>query len=315
MKSFITLYVCVILASCSPIYRSIDIDVRIPVQNTIDSIENKSFAVYIPFSGTTQEHRQEHAFTLQFALGMASRIEQELGLSENAVYVYNHYPEKDSVYTMEYIQSLSRQADSDIVILIDSMSFFRSKGERKDSDKSATTSLNGANYMVSEALGGKISVYDGVKANVITQVNLKDTIISYHSRILSEEECNSITAKMIMPAMGEYVAGNFFVQWQPDYRQLFVYPGSVWRKAFSHAEKFEWEKAIELWKPELYHIDTLRAACAAVNIAVGCEMLDRLELALEWLDVAEKISDTDKLSLDNYKQLLEQKIRKKKVGL
>ena len=117
---------------------------------------------------------------------------------------------------------------------------------------------------------------------------------------------------MVAPRVGTDIAARFFPSWVTEYRYLYVYDYSLlWKIAYEHAQAFEWDEAIGIWLTEADSKNKYRAACAAVNIAVGCEMTGRPDLALEWLATAEKIYDPQKLGLNNYKLRLKQEIEKR----
>ncbi|NTV19427.1 MAG: hypothetical protein HGA83_08365, partial [Bacteroidales bacterium] len=66
------------------------------------------------------------------------------------------------------------------------------------------------------------------------------------------------------------------------------YENSAWRKAHSLAMNFQWKEAIDIWMEDASSPDNVKASCAAFNIAVACEMLEKYDLAIEWLDYAKK---------------------------
>ena len=323
-KSIHLLCMCIILVSCSPAFNSIVIDIRQPAVNPID-FENKSIALFISVNGIGIESQLDYIQKFYLASGIAAKIEEELKLSTGAVYIYSHYPARDSLfstdYSFEYIQSLSMQADSDIVMLIDSINISDSETVKSD-PFFESNSPNNDSYRWKQnrsLLTSKIGVYDGITTDIIAQLNYRDSV--YWDIVGKDMLLNASSAeqyltpdalKVIMDEVGRDIGDRFFAQWMPEYRYLFVYNNSAWRKAFRYAEAFEWDKAIDIWATELGHEDRYRAACAAINIITGCEMTDRPELALEWLEAAEQIYDPEKLGLQNYRLRLKQEIEKKR---
>ena len=61
------------------------------------------------------------------------------------------------------------------------------------------------------------------------------------------------------------------------------------RKASDHVEQNQWEKAIELWTNSFRSTNKELARRAAFNIAFACEMLGKIDLAIEWLQRAQDI--------------------------
>ena len=301
----------ILVSSCSPIIYDIAVDIRRPAETAVN-MEEKSIAIYVDPYERENSTVRDSILNVSFASGIASRLEEYLALSEEAVYIYNHYPSRDSLPSMEYIQSLSRQADSDIVILVDSVSI----SDFSLLENVALTASHDVQYMYA-LFESKISVYDGVTAETIAKVNQKDTVYwellsRTDLRIASSPEGITRVISLVAPKVGADVASRFFPKWVTEYRYLYIYGGASWNRAYNYAQAFEWDKAIEIWLAEVGRDDKYRAACAAVNIAVGCEMTDRPELALEWLESAEKLHDPQRLGLSSYKLRLTQEIEKRK---
>ena len=308
-------YICTMSLSCSPVLSSIAIDTKEPAVLAIDNIENKSVAVYVSINGIDTERMVDSLLAVNFASGMAIKIEEALGLSGGGVYIYSHYPPKDTSLSMEYIQSLSRQADSDMVILIDSVNI--SDFSVIDSDR---VHDNYIATIASALLNSAVNIYDGITSDLIYSMNYRDTVFwksigSVDYSKLSDAQRSVAVSGSVISNFGYEIASLFFAEWTTEYRDIYVYPSTAWGRAFRYAEEFEWEKAIEIWESELSHKNKYRVACAAINIASGCEMTDRPELALEWLTAAERVYNPKKLSLDEFKRRLEREIEKKKAGL
>ena len=321
----------ILLFSCSPSLYEIAVDIRESARIPLN-IDEKSIAVYVAvddFSGDAQKD-----FLL--ASGIASKLEEELELSKGAVYIYTHYPPKDSALSMEYIQSLSRQADSDIIFLIDSVSVFDTKVLENHlpsiergiyilesiSGEDVEVTITGRNmYNVSTLFNSRIDVYDGVTAENLATLNQRDSIywamyLPKNTKELPSQERIYKIVSEIIPDIGEDVASRFFPSWKTEYRNIYRYGGDAsWRKAFNYAIAFDWDSAIKLWTAYIdeNNWEGYSAACASINIAVGCEMTDRSELALEWLNTAEQIHELKKVTLDSYRLRLKQEIEKREM--
>ena len=300
----------ILTASCSPSLYELAVDVRQPASVSIANIEDKSIAVYVAAEETSAEE-DDASLPIRFASGLAAGFEKNLGLEEGAVYVYNHYPERGaSPYVMDYIQSLSRQADSDMLILVENVQV----SDFTLMDNIAATSQS-VQYMHA-LFESNFSVYDGITAEQITQKTIKDTVylevLSNNSTTRSSRTGGvEVAVNAIASRIGGDVADIFFTGWKRESRYLYVY-NSLWRSAFNYARAFEWDRAIAVWTAELTRNGGYKAACAAINIAVGCEMTGRADLALEWLNAAEKMYDAQELGLESYKLRLRQTIEKGK---
>jgi len=308
-KSLSLLAILILATSCSPLLYEMAVDIREPAAFPVN-LEEKSVAIYI--ASSEQGSYSDSLLKVNFASGIASGLESKLGLSEEAVYIYNHYPSEDSVVTMEYIQSLSRQADSDIVILIDRVSV----SDFSRVENLAMGSNRDIQYMYA-SFSSKISIYDGVTATIVAKVDQKDTV---YWELLTKSDLNITSSKegvekvinMVAPRVGRDIAARFFPSWVTEHRHLFVFSGDpLWERAYSNALAFDWDKAIGAWLRETDNTNKYRAACAAINIAVGCEMTGRPELALEWLVSAEMMYNRHKLGLNDYKLRLKREIEKR----
>ena len=311
-RSGYMLGIVLLLTSCSPSLYDIAVDIRQPAVTPINDIENKSIAIYIAAEELDSVNSKDSLLWMNFASGLASGFEEHLELSEGAVYIYTHYPDSDQIYTMDYIQSLSRQADSDLVIVVDSLVV----SDFALMENLATGASHSLQYMHAQ-FRNKISVYDGITAEKVTSISQKDTVywqILANSKQDIDIRSSGVSAAVggVSSKIGEHIVSLFVPYWVTEHRYLFVYGTSSWRVAFNHAVAFNWDRAIDIWSTELNHKNRYRAACAAVNIAVGCEMTGRPEFALEWLETAEKMCGPGRLSLDSYKLRLRQEIEKGK---
>ena len=277
---------------------------------SVGDIDSKSIAVYI----TTKESPEADGSSLpklKFATGLASGLERNLGLGEGAVYVLHHYPEPATgFYSMDYIQSLSRQADSDMVIIVEDIRI-------SDFTRVSNVAVSSSQVQYMHALfEGVLSAYDGTTAEQLTQKVIRDTIywevITNSSSAASSSGGIEAAVNAISSRIGNDVSDTFFPTWSTEPRYLYVHGNQKWAEAYRQAKSFRWERAINIWSAELNQSDKYKAACAAINIAVGCEMTGRAELALDWLNVAEKTYKAEALGLDSYKLRLRQIIEKGK---
>jgi hypothetical protein len=296
-----------LVISCSPTLFEMAVDVRRSAVFPIN-LEEKSITIYMTPYEEENTTVNDSLLKTAFASGVAMGLETELNLSNEAVYIYNHYPPENLAVDMEYIQSLARLADSDIVILIDSI--YVSDFTRLEN---IVMGQNQEVQYLYASFNSKVSVYDGITAEVVAKVDQKDTV---YWEVLTKSDLNTASSKegvekivnMVAPRVGRDIAGRFFPSWVTEHRRLFVYGNPMWVKAYNYAQVFEWDKAIGIWLPEVDNKNGYRAACAAINIAVGCEMRGDPELALEWLLTAESLYDPQKLGLNSYKQRLRQEI-------
>ncbi len=136
-------------------------------------------------------------------------------------------------------------------------------------------------------------MYDGTSAKKLTEIKQNDTVYwELLTRSDAREEAmihrvrNSIGA--IAQNVGLELVNKMFPSWIEQQRALFSYSNRDWSRAYSFASQFMWEEAMEIWLKESTDQDKIKVAAAAFNMAVACELTDRLELALEWIGLSYK---------------------------
>ncbi len=314
IKGLIFLVSVIFLSSCGPAIQFFNIDERVAPLHPVN-FENRSISVYVSISGgETDENllfKNDSAQMSNLATGIASSLEKNLNLDEGAVYVFNHYPAKGFKYNMEYIQSLSAASNSDILVVVDTLMV--GKTQVMSDLKSPVDQPYRSNYVFAP-IRTVINVFDGVTSERLGRVDQIDTVIW---EILSRNDArdNAIKYKalksmlIVATTLGEDVVTNMFPQWKTVGKYLYVYPVSSWQKAYEFSLEFKWREAMDIWLEEISHQDAIRAASAAYNIALACELTDRVELAIEWIDVS--INKFRLQGVLSYKQSLIEKLEKR----
>ena len=90
-------------------------------------------------------------------------------------------------------------------------------------------------------------------------------------------------------SLGSTVAARYTPKWETVHKTLYVYNESKWTEACRLAYLFEWEKAMEIWYGEADSPDVRRAACAAHNLSVACEILELNDMAAQWKARSEEL--------------------------
>ncbi|PKP06265.1 MAG: hypothetical protein CVU10_01495 [Bacteroidetes bacterium HGW-Bacteroidetes-5] len=314
IKGLILLVSVIILSSCGPAIQLFNIDERVAPIHPVN-FDNRSISVYVTMdSGEEGENmlfKNDSAQMSNLATGIASSLEKNLLLDEGAVYVFNHYPGGGFKYNMEYIHSLSAASNSDILVLVDTLMV--GKTQIMNDLKSPITQSYRSNYVFAP-IRTVINVFDGITAERLSRIDQKDTV---YWEILSRSDArdNAIKYKAVesmlnvATTLGEDIVTMMFPQWQTVGKYLYIYPVSSWQKAYEYSLEFKWREAMDIWLEETSHHDAIRAASAAYNIAVACELTDRLELAIEWVDVS--IKKFRSQSVLRYKQSLIKKLEKR----
>ena len=96
-----------------------------------------------------------------------------------------------------------------------------------------------------------------------------------------------------------YWSGNdighiLFPYWIEQERFYFIRGNKYFRRAREQVEKNNWQNAIDIWKKNFKLESEDAAYRAAHNIAFACEMLGKIDLAIEWAEKALDIGYTKK---------------------
>lgn len=282
-----------VLTGCGPTVRFFNIDEKIPAQYPVN-FDNKSITVFISLSKRELSEKQmflnDSLQMLNLGTAIASSLEKQLYLDEGGVFVFNHYPDTDFKYDSGYLMSLANKSNSDIIITIDTLEVLRT------TILNNVTAGNASKYRASYLLAPirtVVNVYDGITTERIQRIDLRDTV---YWEILSRNDVKDAAVKYkaaesmknVSSTLGEDIAAKMFPEWVTIQRSLFTLPGPGWSKAYKLSTEFKWKEAMDIWLEEIKVKDPVVSSVAAYNIAVACELTDRIELAVKWVDVSIK---------------------------
>jgi hypothetical protein len=94
-------------------------------------------------------------------------------------------------------------------------------------------------------------------------------------------------------------------------RMYFIAGNKEFRLAKKYIRKNEWKKAAELWNPQTLNPDKKIAARAAFNMALACEMQNRIDLAIPWIEKSDTLIDNP--ITKKYWKILETRLRVNKI--
>lgn len=300
--------------SCGPVVTYFNIESRVPAQYPV-ALENKSIALFVSVDSSINRgdflSQNDSLQMISVATGIAQELENKLELDEGTVFVFSHYPGNERTYDMEYIQHLSFTSNSDIVIVLDSLGI----GFPKVLKNVATTSDTYKNSFFYAPVFSEIKVYNGITANLLTHIKQIDTVyweILSRSDVSEKAMLHKVNSSIDAIALniGENMATKMFPSWVEQQRSLFRYSNREWSRAHDLALQFKWEDAMQIWLKETSGADNVKVAAAAFNMAVACELTGRLELALEWIKLAQK-SFPSLPRVVSYKQFLTEKFETK----
>ncbi len=250
MKKILQLLVIAALASaCTPESFSMLVEQKQLSEVGVD-LSGKSVSVVYLESGDARGD----AFAGSFADGLAQGVEAEFYDGERSINVFSTPRDPKGDYAAK--DSLVRfimETESDVVFLVDN----------PVDGKSRTFLYDSMNQR------DKVVRLEGDIREVLAERN-EDMFKS------SAQHCGLQLSKL------------FKLEWKTQLLDVIYYQGSQWLQAADYAYDFQWKEAMRIWL-ELVKSDNLeKASCAQYNLAVGCYMLGRYQLAKEWLELSDK---------------------------
>jgi len=189
--------------------------------------------------------------------------------------------------------------------------------EKPDSSKKVTKLINKSDYDFSKVISIKNTscweIYSPSSHRIIDKKIIKNYYNRINSRSWSYNTSDNNLINLILSSCDK--AGNEYghriaQEWVPEQRYVYRSQNSSFNEALIYAKNNNWTQAIEIWKKFVSEKDLTTASFAAYNIAVGYEVKDDLDIAIEWASqsyLLQKNEETVK-----YISLLEKRIKDKK---
>ena len=278
---------------CAPQARYFNVDVRSKGDVEIP-IEGRKAAV---FSITTQ-NKADSIRCGNVAVGLAEKIEKDRGLAGGDVAVYSvpkiefrGFPSKmnDEVAAVDtaYLSQLLLNSGAHVMFFVDNLRF----GQYSIQHSVTTSEYDNLNVVVPYFVD--FNVYDAISDKLLYKQEVKDSIyMQMVSSSVSDGNVGGVIAGYlpeISGKIGEKLGSYVSTQWDTQERMLISYEDdSKWETPYLLSQDFKWKEAVELWMNLTESENPKKAAFAAYNIAVGCEMMEQFQLARKWLEFSMK---------------------------
>jgi len=257
-----------LLASCGPQAYVLNLEMRNPSPSGLD-LDGKSMAVVYLENGSVRDS----LFSNCFADGLAQGLEQEYFEGKRSVDIYSAYQSDGEDYTSkDSLQSLVVRLNKDVIFVVDQPVFGEEQGEKVDCSTA-------------------VYVYDSM--------NARDEVKRARgSRSVTGSDAPGSMLGSDAQFFGLGTAKPFLGSWKQESHSVIYFDGfnDSWSQALWLASEMRWEEAREIWMDLAQSRDYLQAACAQYDTALACYMMRQYDLALEWLDLADK---TQVLSLSS----------------
>lgn len=271
-----------------------------PVTYTLPVEKRSESAVNVDLSGTlpgivmlVEKGDSDSALLSALSVGIAERLEADLGLDSASVPVYSMYVDEVNSDDPDAVRYLHDAVGVEYLIVADSLEV----GEfsvQMPAEKAYTQGGFMQQTVVSLPYRLRVRVFDIHKSGPAASLDEDDvmewTLLSEAplTRLRAVERVDSELAGSFR-SIGGNIASKLMPQWETVNKTLYVYDNSKWTEACRLAYLFEWEKAMEIWLGEADSPDVRKAACAAHNIAVACEILEMDGMAAQWKARSEEL--------------------------
>jgi hypothetical protein len=208
----------------------------------------------------------------------------------------------------DFIQKIAEPSGADVLIMLDTWSSFFS-------EYPGSAEQVKSNEVISAAVW---SVYNLKTNKLIERKSMIDTLFwnGYNSegefdrnqKLPDRKSALQIAAKLA----GETYAKRFHASWRTVNRSYSIPPLPDFALAAEYLENQKPAEAIELWKKYVNGRNRKLAIIACYNVALGYELTDDLDSAIEYLNIAMKLavknnSKEDIKAIISYKTILEKR--------
>lgn len=225
-----------------------------------------------------------------------------------------HWAAKIPVINTSVLNELATKTNAGFVILLETHSYFYAEYPSEQGGQNPREVVTADVWSAYNPATGKFTD----RKNLIDTVfwNSYDDAGNYNSKSKLPPRITAL--KIASQLAGENYAKRYSASWVNVKRSYSVPPLPDFEAADQYLLKGDWDNAIMLWKRYSADKNGKMAINARYNLALGYEMKDDIETALQWINASQKIatdyrSSKDMKLIDQYKKILLQ--RKKEIDL
>ena len=288
MKHPLVLAALLLAAACSPQIYTVHLDVRQPSPSGLD-LAGKSIAVVYMDSPFPADSLLDH--TLASALG--GELGQDYFGNPDAVSLF-HIPQADSI-SVSLMRSLVMDTGEDVVFLLDShLDEPVTESNRENPGAHGVDSAFVCSFQV--PLKTALYLYDSMGDDQVRRFGGSSVLRTavFNNGIVPEEHLRDQALKQAATEsdpMGVRIASRFRSDWKTEGFSFYYYDDynvDRWIDGLEKVSGGQFAAAVDAWSPLLKGNSAIQKACAAYNIAMAFYMMDDMEMAVRWLDCAEK---------------------------
>lgn len=296
------------LSACSPSIYPLQLEMRHPSSSGLD-LNNKSIAVAYMCDGTPSDS----LFSLTAASGLARTLEKDYFKGNEVIPIFQ-VPASSEV-NLELMHQYFMESEQDVLFLLGKPQFGGITIGRNEPSRGRIVNVDSAYVSTSNVpFTLQMYVFDGMEGTDTFHSYKGGSNIQlgvYNNGMLTRESLESEAKRQAAfhaDRVGIQLGSSFVSTWKLEQYSLYYFDDfSVqdWTTPIAEASKFNWIKAVDLWTPFLQSRDYQKKACASYNIAVAFYMLGDYELALKWLDQADKMDGSLAYSATLRQRILE----------
>ncbi|MDR0729123.1 MAG: DUF6340 family protein [Prevotellaceae bacterium] len=299
-------------------YRIVTIQILKSTKNAV-SFAGRSPAVYATLyvtetDGAQYTFRNDSTTAVATAIGIKEALEEFESLADYDVPVYNFYSFcTDSLHCNDTLDAGATGHDLFIIVKNVLIAPYQ-RIEKQYSDD------YGHYFTVGTYAPYKATfvVYDAMSKTYSHQETLSDTLVwakdtwdDNLARTQSELPSIEEAAPLAAAEIGRLYTRTLAPFWLSVQRFFFVPSAKDLRTAAEHAENGEWDEAMTIWEQYAGHNNRRVAAQSAFNVALACEVNGHYELALEWLQYAEKLYVIREIA--GYRAILQRRMNESRI--
>lgn len=291
---FMAFFASALLTSCYPYLQSFYIEQRSTSPLDIQ-FDQRNFGIFttIPSSeGVDSEvFLKDSVFRVSFSKGLAKGFETSLSLSPGDIPVFNQYMNRVNRRDSIFLIDIARSSASDMLVFVDHIKLHKLT-YYKEADNSPAYILRKGYVVIPCEFA--INIYDVTRGGERFPILIKDSIKidiehKYDLSLLNDPNTYLELINYAAPFMGERVADKIVPKWTEVRHELFMYTNPGWNAAYEAAMDFRWREAMDIWSSLIDERNAMQAGALAFNIAVACEIMGHYQLAIEWIDYAQKM--------------------------
>lgn len=269
------------LSSCGPVRYSIDLEKKVDPEYKVDF--GHSFPGVVALSQTNGE---DSVILTQIAIGIAEKFEEEYSFPEGSIPIYSIVEDMADINDPAAVNYLHKAVGTDVLIILSSFSVGDFDVIYSD-EKAYYNNQYLDQIIVDLPYNLTINVFKTGAEKSLAAIPVRDRVdwLLYSQDKVSEVKAIDNIREKILPSfkeIGVNAVSYFTPRWIKDTKDLFVYDNERWTDAFEFAYMFQWDKAMDIWMEEAQKSNTEKAACAAYNLSVACDVLGMEELSKDW---------------------------------